>query len=394
MNILMVLLDKPFPPDIRIRKESLALVNVGYRVYLLTILGNKQPRSNIFGNVKIIRIPPKSSFPFLLRYLIHFIQLPFLLPPFIIAHNVRIIHVHDLPYAVPVVFIGRMLRRNTVFDMHENSVGITAPYLKKRGIIGNILLSLLQMLEIVVCRLATRVIVVVEENKERLARMGVQHEKVMVISNTADVEQLGKFEQNYTRRGSDQKGFFVSYVGGFSFHRGLDTLVKAMPLILEKASNVHLLLIGDGEMKLTLEKMCNQLGVGKNVTFTGWVSFSKAMEYVRMSALGVIPYHSTLDTNNTVPHKLFQYMYFRKPVLVSDVRPLKRIVEATNCGFIFRAGDHVQLAEKALKAVVKRQELVILGENGRKAVLDTYNWDREKLKLLTMYDEITKASGE
>lgn len=394
MNILMILLNKPFPPDIRVRKEGLALVNVGYGVYLLTILGNKQPKSKIFDKVKILRIPPKSSFPFLLRYLIHFIQLPFLLPPFIIAHNVRVIHIHDLPYAVPVGFIGRMLRRNAVFDMHENSVGIIAPYLKKRGIIGNILLSLLQMLEIVVCRLATRVIVVVEENKERLARMGVQPEKIMVISNTADVKLLEKFEQNYTRKGKGHKGFFMSYVGGFSFHRGLDTLVKAMPLILEKASNVHLLLVGDGEMRLTLEKMCNQLGVGKDVTFTGWVSFSKAMEYMRMSALGVIPYHSTPGTNNTVPHKLFQYMYFRKPVLVSDVRPLKRIVEATKCGFVFRAGDHVQLADKALEAIKDTQLFTKLGENGRKAVEEKYNWDREKLKLIAMYDEIVKPSGE
>ncbi|WP_296213587.1 glycosyltransferase family 4 protein [Corynebacterium sp. YSMAA1_1_F7] len=53
--------------------------------------------------------------------------------------------------------------------------------------------------------------------------------------------------------------------------KGQDTLVKAMPAILRKHPDAHLLIVGPGTYRVKLEKLARRLGVAKNTTFTGAV---------------------------------------------------------------------------------------------------------------------------
>jgi glycosyltransferase involved in cell wall biosynthesis len=197
--------------------------------------------------------------------------------------------------------------------------------------------------------------VVVEENENRLIELNVPRDKVVVVSNTPDVNELRKLSISFTGKGRKTA---ISYVGGISYLRGLDTLIKALPLIIRKNPETHLLLVGDGEGEVTeLVKMSEQLGIEKHVTFTGWVSFDRAM-------------------------------FYKKPVIVSDVKPLKRIVSETGCGLVFRAGKHEELAEKLLELINDASKREEMGENGRRAVETRYNWDNEQKRLLLVYEKL------
>jgi glycosyltransferase involved in cell wall biosynthesis len=81
-------------------------------------------------------------------------------------------------------------------------------------------------------------------------------------------------------------------------------------------------------------------------------------------------------------------MYYRKPVVVSDVKPLKRIVTASECGLAFKAGDHEDLARTLLRLIMNPSVKMKMGDLGRKAVENLYNWDIEKKKLISTYDTI------
>ena len=61
-------------------------------------------------------------------------------------------------------------------------------------------------------------------------------------------------------------------------------------------------------------------------------------------------------------------------ILVSDAAPLKRIVEETGCGWLFKAGDSVSFAKKVLE-INCLDDIKKCGANGRQAVLDRYNWE-------------------
>jgi glycosyltransferase involved in cell wall biosynthesis len=81
-------------------------------------------------------------------------------------------------------------------------------------------------------------------------------------------------------------------------------------------------------------------------------------------------------------------MAFRKPIIVSSCPPLRRVVEQSGCGFVFRAGDPFSLAEILVKARGMRAGLPVMGEKGESAALTRYSWDRDKRTLLDLYDRM------
>jgi len=379
-----------FPSDIRVQKEAKALLSRGYRVYLLSGSPEESPQFQVVKGINVCGIKLLWSRPLLLSILLNHIALPFHLIRRINKHRIPIVHVHDLHYALIATFIGRILSRKVIYDAHEDYVGMIMGYLQRKGLLRKIYFTIFLCYYIfserIVCRLARRIIVVVEENKNRLIKLNVPEDKVVVVSNTPDVNKLRKLSISSTGK---RRKIVISYVGGMSYLRGLDTLIKALPLVIKKNPETHLLLVGDGEATVTeLVKMSKKLGIEKHVTFTGWVSFDRAMKYMQESDIGVIPHRSVPHTNNTVPHKLFQYMFYKKPVIVSDVKPLKRIVSETGCGLVFRAGNHEELAERLLEAINDASKRKEMGEKGRRAVETRYNWDTEQKKLLLIYEKI------
>lgn len=396
-NVLMILFDHPFPPDIRVEKEASTLKKK-YKVFLLALRRKDEGYFEACKGIYVLRIdwPLKKIriLSYLIARLILFLKLIYITS----GQNIEILHVHDLPYALPVIIFAKIFRRKVVFDMHEHYVGLYAheraigrfrEEVSVRSRLGRLWVLYTRLSELLACKLATAVIVVVKENAERLIRLGISKAKIVVVSNTVDVERLKGLEKKKPRKLLENK-FIVSYVGGFGHFRGIDTLIKALPIIVQKEPSIHLLVVGGRSPteRRNLETLSEQLGVREHVTFTGWVSFEKAMEYMRVSDLSAIPYHITPLTNATVPHKIFQAMYLKKPVLVSDVKPLKRIVEETGCGSIFQAGNHTQLANNILKLVGNPKLMEEMGEKGRKAIKNKYNWSVDGKKLLQLYSEL------
>ena len=383
----------PSPPDIRVEKET-SLLKANYNIFIATRRKKEQKHLEAFKGIYILRInlPAKIRMP---SYFIDRLRLFLKLMFTISSYNIIILHVHDLPYALLVTILGKAFRRKVVFDMHEHYVSLAEQRLKEKAglqfALSKLWISYLRLSEFLACKLATKV--VVKENAERLIRLGIPQTKIVIVSNTADLKRLRKLDKKIRRKFLQNK-FIVSYVGGFSPHRGLDTLIKALPKMIKKVPNIHVLLVGNTSpaLRKSLKNLCKELGVEGYVTFTGWVTFNKATEYMQVSDLGIIPYHSTPQTNATIPHKIFQYMYFRKPVLATDVKPLKRIVEETRSGLVFRASDHTQLADKIIKIMENPKLMKEMGERGRKAVENKYNWNVEGTKLLELYSEISNRN--
>ncbi len=116
-----------------------------------------------------------------------------------------------------------------------------------------------------------------------------------------------------------------------------------------------------------------------------WQPSGRARSYIAASSACLVPYSASEHTHTTVPHKLFQYMLAGKPVVVSDVRPLKRIIEETQAGLVFKADDPTSLAE-ALIALHKTPGLTErLGANGHRAAVGPYAWRHDARRLVEVY---------
>jgi glycosyltransferase involved in cell wall biosynthesis len=95
---------------------------------------------------------------------------------------------------------------------------------------------------------------------------------------------------------------------------------------------------------------------------------------------------------NTI--KLFEYMSRGLPVVVSNFPNLKRIVDLVNCGLCVDPQDAQQAADAISELLANPRLLRIFGENGRKAVLREYNWEREARTLLRIYREVLEITSQ
>ncbi|MDD3175230.1 MAG: glycosyltransferase family 4 protein [Candidatus Nanoarchaeia archaeon] len=384
MNILMVLYQN-FPPDIRVEKEAKSLIAAGHNVF---VIGKKSMETvEKHNEVTIINLKPNifDSLMFMLNF-----HKPFLskrIKQLIKQYNIDVVHVHDLPLVKTAL---KSTKLPVIADLHENYPAAMEVYAKaNKKVINKLFYWVLSKkryknYELKVLKKTFANIIVVPEAYTRFEGK-ITKEKFFVVSNTVDFENFkeSKFK-------SPKNKFIATYVGGFNLHRGIDTCIKAIPHI--KESRFRLSLIGgkgpyDAEMKALSKK----LGVEDRVSFEGWKSFSEIQRFIEESNICLVPHNDFEHTQTTVPHKLFQYMLLKKPVLVSDCAPLKRIIEETHSGKVFKADNPKDFAKKINEFMklsdVQMQEY---GFQGNQAVNKSYNWNIDTKELLNLYSKLRK----
>ncbi|MHA1381239.1 MAG: glycosyltransferase family 4 protein [Candidatus Helarchaeota archaeon] len=400
MNIGMIL-NKKFPPDIRVEKEARALVKGGFNVCLLCERKKGQPIRERLNGLKIHRGPNISGF--IKRkvdfWLTHFTFINLFwrsyIRRFVIENDIDIIHIHDLLISNTVLKSIRDLNIPIVIDLHENYPAALLEWQteehRKRKLIENLFFDYNQWTkrEASICRRVDAIIVVVDEMMERLVNTyNISAKKITVITNTEDPDFIfeGKIDAKIINQYNNK--FVLSYIGGFGAHRGLDTAIKGMSFLKKVVPEALLLLVGKGTLKM--EKKLRTLiainGVQNNVVIKSWQPFEKVLSYMKGSSIGLIPHNSNEHTENTVPHKLFQYMMANIPILASSCKPLKRIVESKNCGLVFEAGNPKDFARKAEELYKNKSLRKRLALNGLNATLrGELNWTNTGKKLVNFY---------
>lgn len=405
MNICM-LLTKTFPFDIRVRKEADALLADGHDVTVLCRQGNGEPRRETINGVYVYRYDPDAGTREWMdkcRYLVTQVH-PFwsrALKEVIEREGIEVIHIHDLRFADTGLSVGKQYDLPVIADLHENYPEGVRQW-RKMAHWQDLLYNPLKLADRIgfpvmrykhierrCVQRANRVITVAEEAKKHYVQdCGADPTNVRVIANRADLGSLDRMELEPI----EYEGFLITYIGSFGAHRGLETAIRAMPRIIENVPEAQLLIVGSaGEERYgqDLMALCKEHDVQEHVTFTGWVDFERVPSYIVSSDICFVIHDSTPHTNTTIPHKLFQYMALRRPVIVTDVEPLQRVVKDADAGLVIPAGDHEAMAEAVRKLRQHPRYMDKLGENGRHAVEDTYNWAGEARKLRRLYDDLT-----
>jgi len=379
-----------FPPDIRLEKEIKSLAKAGHDLAVICNQYEKDKDPD-FKYCKIIRIKALFNsvwlnkivnFPFFLnpRYLSTVLTTIFRFKP-------EFIHAHDLPMMPIAILFGKLLGLPIIFDMHENYPEALKVF-EKKGLFNFIFKNyrFAQILEKLCIKYADRIIVVVEENKDRLLSRGVEYQKIFIVSNTVDINTF----DNSTELDAEYSNLFIDhqiilYTGTISPDRDLITPIKAMKYLQKSFPKLLLVIIGDGPQKEQLIRITLENGLENVVKFIGWVRHEKLAGYIKNARICTIPQPSNDFIDNTIPHKLFEYMSIGKPVLISDALPFKRIITETKAGLTFKSLNSMDFAEK-VKIMISSNEA--WGDMGRRAVEEKYNWENDSQTLIEMYNKL------
>ncbi len=390
MKILMVL-ESEFPPDVRVENEIAALSGEGHEVHLACSTRKNKPCKETIGKAfvhrkRISKFIYKSSvgslkFPFYFNFWRRFIF------PLVAAEKFDVIHIHDLPLAIIGAEIKTKYRIPMVLDLHENWPALLRNATHTATPIGKLLYSDRQWTEYEkkFTLKADLIITIIEEAGERIINLGVDPARICIVSNSVNPEGLSIMEK---KRNDDS--FVLFYGGGINRHRGLQVVLEAISLL--KARNIKIILeiVGSGSYLADLRIITEKLAVGEQVRFHGHKPFDAMLDMLSEADAAIIPHLRTDNNDASSPNKLYQYMYLGKPVISSDCLSLKRILNETNAGFIYRNDSAVELADLLEKLINDRHLLEEKGLNGRKAILGGLNWNTEKEKLIKAYTRLAK----
>lgn len=407
MNLGMIL-NAPYPPDMRVKKETDALIKAGFTIHLLCLRRKGDAAEEVVNGVHVTRIDAGKG-NIQLAFWDMIIALTFQHPVFknamrrwIKKNHLRVIHVHDLPLVGTALGLRKELSLTVVADFHENyPEGLRTWFSWKKGLLVKLKNRIFmnpnrwEAHERTAVLKSDRVMAVVEEMKQRLlAKYKPATDIITVISNT---EEKGFIDQEVDPEvySNFRNKFKILYSGSIGPHRGVDTAVEAMQY-LRAFPDIEFIIVGSGSKDVMsyLTMRASQLGVTDRVHFLGYQSFKKFYSYMHLADVNIIPHKSNQHTDNTIPHKLFQAMMAARPVLVSSSDPLKRIIATHQAGLVFEAGNAKDLADKILELYNNKSLAHSLGENGRKVTLEgELNWDTEQRNLVTFYRELFKSQG-
>lgn len=397
MRILLIW-GADYPWDIRIEKFSRALHLKGHEIYLLCRNLKGLPKFESWEYGQIHRLTPSGRS--VISYALSF---PVFFNPIWLKACLRVIYknpidliiVRDLPLALCGLFAARLTGRPILMDMAENYVALLEDTWRFEPFrIQNILVrnpAFACLIEKVAIRMMNHIFVVVEEAKQRLISKGVPEYKIDIVSNTPDI----KFFENTLDELSKsdirlmQNRYIIVYVGGLEYSRGLEQVVQAMSIVAKRVPESLFLVIGKGNSEQTLRNLAHKLGISNHVKLRGWVNQEKIPAFLKHSSVGIIPHYVTNHTNNTVPNKLFDYMYYGLPIIASACRPIARILREDSCGLTYLSEKDLSHKIIQLRDNNLRKTMALRGQN---AVKSRYNWAQDAKILNSKVERLVKIN--
>jgi len=389
-----MVLESEFPPDVRVENEMQALAEAGHEVHLACSTRKNRSEYEPFGKAFIHR---KIITPFIYKSSVGCLKFPFYFNfwrsfIFNLCANEKfdVIHIHDLPLSKVGAEVKRRFNIPLIIDLHENWPALIKTATHTRTFLGRLLSSNKQWIEYERKMLpeADKVITIIEEARDRVIGLGIEPGKICMVSNTINFENL-----SITAKKKEPDAFTIFYGGAINRHRGLQIVLKTIKICVEKNIDVRLWIVGNGSFRKGLEELSETLNIKSHVHFFGHKPFHEMLEILAESDVAIIPHLRTDNNDASSPNKLYQYMYLNKPIVSSDCTSLKRIINETHTGFIYKNDSAEDLASLIEKLHKDRSLLDAIGDNGRKAVMAKYNWNVDKEGLINAYSHLAENNN-
>ncbi|MBP8793240.1 MAG: glycosyltransferase family 4 protein [Lutibacter sp.] len=396
MRIGMIL-DKTFPPDPRVANEAISLIGKGHKVFLFCLKYNDEPSQEIIQGIEVRRYK-STKFIYKTSALVYTIPiysnvLVKKISHFLVENKIEIVHIHDIQIAEAAFNASEKLGLKTVLDLHENRPEIMKFYPHLQKFPGKFMISSARWKkkEEEFIRKSDAVVVVTEEAKnEIIKRVGKAAEVLVAVPNTVHKSYYKEAILNNEIIEKYKNNFVLLYVGDTGIRRGLQTAIESIATLKDKIPTIKLVIVGSNSSDIFLKQLVADLQIENYVDFEGWQNENLFPSYITASAICISPLHRNLHHDTTYANKIFQYMSFGKPLLVSDATSQKNIIERANAGLVHKAEDIVDFTEKTLELFHVEVLQTNFGENGKNFIENEFNWEKTSEKLIELYTNFSK----
>jgi glycosyltransferase involved in cell wall biosynthesis len=243
---------------------------------------------------------------------------------------------------------------------------------------------------------ADGIITVCQENTERLVReYGFPPEKNAIVHNTP----VHLFSDEEIPPAPPPNRIF-GYHGFVTAERNLELFVEGFALALEDLRAKHvehpetptlLHIAGHGETLADVQRTSKRLGIEENVVLLGAYSHSTLPGLYAQTHFGIVPSVDSAFINHTIANKVFDYMACGRPVLVSNVRPMRRVIEETGAGVVADCTRSTSIADAIIgMRMMSQEQYHAMAKAGKNAIATKYNWQTDTQTMLDFLERFIK----
>lgn len=214
--------------------------------------------------------------------------------------------------------------------------------------------------------------------------LGKYKHKTITISNGVNLNDFNiKHSKEECRKklGLEMDKNIILFLGNLAPYKGTDVLVKALPIVMNRFPDTELIFVGDGRMKKELKELSRRLDVRKHIKFAGFVFdlYYKAL-YYKAADIFVLP-----STKEVFPLVLLEASAAGLPIIVSDLKTFRCIIEDGWNGLFTKRGDYKSLADAIIYLLENEDVKIAMGENAKEKA-KALTWGKVAEKYEKLYE--------
>jgi glycosyltransferase involved in cell wall biosynthesis len=186
------------------------------------------------------------------------------------------------------------------------------------------------------------------------------------------------------------------YIGGISMAKGMLKALEAAEYLVQKTPEALFLFVGTflGDTENIFRSFVSSSHLENNVEFISWLPYEKMLPYLAVSKVGLalhqpVPRYYLVSRGNG--RKFFTYMEVGLPVIAPDFGEVSRVVEEESAGILIDTTDPQKIAETVRYLFENPEEARKMGQNGRRAISEKYNWEIESQKVVDFYRQFERV---
>ncbi len=301
-----------------------------------------------------------------------------------LLQTMDVIHVHHpflsgrlaLRYARPL-YIPVVFTNHTRYDLYAQAYLPLMPEAISENLLKMYMPAFCQAVDLVISP---------SRGMERILRkLGVEA-PIEIVPNGVDLKPFHEAKPlPRAEFGYSSEDILLIYVGRLGPEKNLPFLLRAFRGVAQAFQHVHLLLVGDGPARESLQSLVGELGIESRVRFTGAIPYQKLPSYLAMCDAFV-----TASVSEVHPLSVIEAMGVGLPVLGIYSPGVEDTVEDGKTGFL-TPEEEIAFAVKMTRLVVEHDLRRRLGSEARQAS-SLYAIERTTGILLSHYERLVQAA--
>lgn len=389
-RVLMLLENAGIPEDHRVMREAESLRLAGFDVTIICPTCGTQRWTETIGGIQVYRFPRFFAANSFLGYIWEYgysITMFYMISSYVaLRRGFDVVHVHTPPDITAVVAVFfQLFGKKFVFDHHDLSPEL---YLARRhDDRPNIVYRVLRFFERLACRRADRLIATnTTQHKVQQQRGGAKAEHCYIVRNGPNESFLKDAEPIPELRKPGR--FVLGYVGIIGIQDGVDYMVRVVHELKVKHGPHDFLavIVGYGPALTSLKRLAKELDVADQICFTGYVAYTSVPSYIASFDICLTPDPSNAYNDSCTTIKTMEYMALRKPTVC--FRTKENELTAGGAALYADHNDVAAFADRVVQLMNDPSLRESMGEIARQRIDGGLTWDRQRVELIRLYDEL------